>query len=148
MHDAAAGLQWADRYLQIPFKDFGRDFNGADCFGLYALILANEAQVRVREVGVSVGRSPRAVMAQVAVEIASGRWHRVEHPRRFDLVQMFAYAAGHRSADLHVGCATGPASVIHTERPHGVKHESLADEFVQARVVAFWRPKGLQHETR
>jgi probable lipoprotein NlpC len=134
---------FADRYLAIPFRDFGRSWSGCDCFGLYALILATEADARLHEVGVSAGTSPRAVIAKVAEEVASGRWEKVETPQRFDLVQMLAYAQGRRSADLHIGCVTGRNHIIHTEKPHGVKHQRLDSLEIKPRIVAFWRPKVL-----
>lgn len=142
----SGSLAWADRYLAIPFLDFGRSEDGCDCFGLYALVLARETGVMLPEVGVSCGQGPRAVIAKVASEIASGAWRRVDgEPQRFDLVQMKGYFRSgdelQRSDAVHIGCATGPGTVLHTEKPAGPKHQRLDENEIAHRIVGFWRPR-------
>lgn len=109
-------------------------------------MLAREAGIVLQDVGVSCGQSARAVIAKVANEIASGNWRRIAgSPQRFDLVQLRGYfRAGEglqRSSAVHIGCATGPETVLHTEHPTGPKHQRLDDGEITQRVVAFWRPK-------
>ena len=65
---------WLDRYMEIPFKDRGRDFSGADCFGFYLLLLAHEAKIEINDPNVSYGRNPNAVLRAIEAEIASARW--------------------------------------------------------------------------
>ena len=90
-------LMWLDRYMEIPFKDRGRDFSGADCFGFYLLLLAHEAKIEINDPNVSYGRNPNAVLRAIEAEIASARWKMIaagdgaairNHAAEFDLVKM------------------------------------------------------------
>lgn len=146
-------MNWTDKYMAIPFRDGGRGWDGADCMGLYALILATEAGHRLPDWGVSYDRDPAAVTAHVVADLASGRWRRVDGaPQRFDGVLMAApvrTAAGMGRADLHIGCVTAPGPsgaggwMIHTEQPAGVRLVRIADPSVAARIRGFYRPAGL-----
>lgn len=145
-------VRWLDRYMAVPFRDHGRDFSGCDCFGLYLLLLAQEAKLKLSDPGVSFGANPRAVSRAVEREIASGRWMRVAEgdgrflksmARRFDCVVMTAHVElNHRlvSADLHIGCALGDGRVIHTEHGAGCQLAELDDPMINNRVRAVHRP--------
>jgi hypothetical protein len=137
--------RWTERYIAIPFKDLGRDFSGADCFGIYLLILQHEAGIDLADVRATY-RSPQAAIAAVEAEIVSGRWDKVATPDKFDCVHMTSHVE--RSGkivknELHVGCALGGGWMLHSELPGGPRLVRLDDPEVKNRVLAFYRPAAL-----
>lgn len=148
--------RWADKYMAVPFRDAGRTMRGADCFGLYALILALEAGVCIGKCDVSYGTDPEAVVRHVADEIASGRWltvavgdGAVAKPvaRLFDAVVMSGHIrTGNRvvRGDVHIGCALGDGRVLHTEPVTGPQIMALDDPRIIKRVKGVYRPQVLE----
>lgn len=129
--------------MSIPFRDGGRGWRGADCFGLYLLVLAREAGVRLADHDVSYGRDAVAVVTRIEAEIAAGRWLRVEAPARFDAVWMTGHirtAAGVVRGDVHIGVALGDGRVLHTESQTGPQIMRLDDPRVARRIRGFYRP--------
>ena len=136
-----------DRYMAIPYRDHGRSFDGADCFGVCLLILAHEAGIGLAD--------PNAVVATVEAEIASGRWQRIaegdgaavkRQAQLFDLVVM----SGHMrrgmavvNADLHIGICIGVGRLIHSESESGCSCVAFDDPAIVRRVKAVYRPQAL-----
>lgn len=144
---------WLDHYVMTPFKDGGRSFDGADCFGLYMLLLQNEAGIALPEPSVSYRRSAKAVESYVEAQMVCGDWIKIAEgngavakplARKFDLVVLSAHVRVGLSvhkADLHVGCALGDGKMIHTEDGVGPAVLSLDDDEVIDRVRFVFRPK-------
>lgn len=141
-----------DRYMGIPFVDEGADFSGCNCLGLYALILAREAQV---DIGIALdARATLTDLAdRVAAALATGRWTMVatgdgaavrHKARMFDAIEMTVPEAGR--APLHIGCALGDGMMIHTERGAGPRCLPIDHRSVARRIVAVWRPHGLTEQ--
>ena len=147
--------RWIDRYMMIPYRDGGRDRRGADCFGLVALVIAEEAGAVLRELGAAWSDGLAAIAERVRAEIASGDYLRIGGPElivsplveKLDLVQMRCVHAGGASAELHIGIATGAGTVLHTEQLTGPVHLPLDDMRVRGRVVGFWRLRALSRAT-
>lgn len=147
--------RWADKYVAVPFRDAGRTMSGADCFGLYALVLARECGVAIDDQPVSYGADAGAVVCRVADEIASGRWLTVAAgdgaavkglARRFDAVVMTGHIrAGGRviRGEVHMGCALGDGRVLHTEPGTGPQIMALDDPRIVKRVTGVYRPAAL-----
>ena len=64
---------WTDKFMAIPFVDGGRSRAGADCFGLYAIVVRDLFAVQLDQ-DVSYERDADAVVRRVADEVASDRW--------------------------------------------------------------------------
>lgn len=146
---------WLDRYMAIPFKDRGRDFEGCDCVGLYMLLLAHEAGVTIDEPNASHGTDAKAAGRKIESAILSGDWFEVVRgdgravktaAQPFDLVLMSAHVRVGMAviaSDLHIGAALGKGKMIHTEYPSGCAWCALDADDVVARVRAVYRPKAL-----
>lgn len=146
---------WLDRYMAIPFKDRGRDFAGCDCFGLYMLMLANEAGVALGEPDASHGVNAKVAAGKIEAATISGDWIEVARgngavvkrlAQKFDCVLMTAHVhvgMAVVASELHIGVALGKGKMIHTEYPAGCDWRSIDDETVVNRVRAIYRPKAL-----
>lgn len=147
-------MTWTDRYLEIPFRDGGRSFAGADCLGLYALILLHEAATQMPDFAVSVGANPALALSAIESQVLSvHRWQRIygepkDVAQRFDCIRMTGHARGGdgivRRSDIHLGCALGNGKVIHTEDRRGPRILMLDDLSIVKRVVGVYRPLFLQ----
>jgi len=145
-------VSWTDRYMAIPFKDGGRTWRGADCLGLYLLVLATECDKRPGDHDVSYARDAAAVVARMDAEIAAGRWLTVAvgdgravkgAARRFDAVRMTGHirtGAGVVRGDVHMGVALGDGRVLHTESGAGPQILAIDDPRILKRVVGVYRP--------
>lgn len=40
-------MSWHNRYIRIPFKDRGREWDGADCWGIVRIIYREEPKLRI-----------------------------------------------------------------------------------------------------
>jgi cell wall-associated NlpC family hydrolase len=150
-------MPWTDPYLAVPYRDGGRSFAGADCLGLYALILTHEACAEFPEFAVSVGADPKAALAAIESQVLSvHRWQRIygepkSFAEKFDCVRMTGHARGAdgvvRRSDIHLGCALGNGKVIHTEDARGPRVVALDDPAIVKRVVGVYRPLFLKRET-
>lgn len=136
-----------DKYMGIPFADEGRSFDGCNCLGLYALILANEAGSHLDLPALSAGEDVGRLAERVAAEIGGGAWRLVARgsgrevkgrARLFDAIEMTVLDRGR--APLHVGCALGDGMMIHTERSTGPRCLPMSHPAVSRRIVAVWRP--------
>lgn len=147
---------WTDRYLAVPYRDGGRDWSGADCLGLYALVLANEAATQLPDFSVSLKADARGTLAAIEAQVLSvHRWRRIygepkDVARKFDCVRMTGHARGEdgivRRSDIHLGCATGEGKVLHTEDARGPRIVPLDSSAVAKRVVGVYRPLFLETE--
>lgn len=78
---------WAAKYTMIPFADRGRDFTGADCWGIPVLAYREERGIMLPEYG--DGYTTIADRAEIAALVEAGRgnwpWQLVARPAPFDL---------------------------------------------------------------
>lgn len=136
-----------DNYLAVPFRHRGRDLSGADCFGLYALVLAQEASVAVADIDAGYEDGPYKTAAAVANALARGEWVKVDVPQTFDAAVMCAYYTQggivRRCADMHVGCMIDDRRLLHTEDHTGPRIVAIDDPPITRRIRFFARPYAL-----
>lgn len=147
---------WTDQYMGIRFVDGGRSLNGADCFGLYAIVLRDLCGARL-DMDVSYERDADAVVQRVADEIASDRWLTIatgdgavarKVASRGDAIVMSGHVhlagGGVVRGDVHLGVALGDGRVLHTEPATGPQILTLDDARIIKRVRGVYRPKCLE----
>ena len=136
-----------DKYMAIPFKDKGRSFDGADCFGLCALVSLHEAHIAIADPGVSLQTGKRATIEVFAAELAIGHWFKIEMPQTFDWVVMtgFTIDGGKavRHAELHCGIMIDEKMMLHTEAHCGPRIVAIDDSEITHRIRYFCRPAAL-----
>lgn len=119
-----AGEPWLLRYMQIPFVERGRAFEGADCRGWVLLILEHERGVYVPE--------PRELYASTELRDAAGlrdlvaaeahRWRRADHepaPPAWSVLLFGVRAPGGQLIPAHVGLALDGRRFAHTQQGYG-----------------------------
>jgi len=117
--------------------------DGADCWGLYALILAREAGAPVVDLAGMDRVRPSSIRRVIADQAEQGEWVRVDgEVRQFDCVVTTIPASGvFRDAPMHVGCALGDGRMLQTSSARGPEIVQLSD--VAASVWGVFRPKAL-----
>lgn len=116
------GPLWLLKYIDVPFVERGRGFDGADCRGLAFLILEQECGVTVPEPeAIYASADPRCpdIPGFVAATLA-GAWRPCDPDEAF-AVLLFDCAG----APAHVGVSLGNRHFVHTRQRCGVHVSSL-----------------------
>jgi hypothetical protein len=150
------GTRWVDRYMSVPWIRAGNSWDGADCWGLYALILAEEAGIAYPEVAARTDL--HEIRHTIAAHIARGPWITLwtadggapldpSMPAMFDCLVMTARVGSmdgvFRRAGLHVACALGDGRLLQSEKLYGPHVMAIDDDRVRARVLGVYRPAAL-----
>ena len=125
-------MHWASRYVGIPFKWNGYDFDGAFCYGLLWLVLKNEFGINIPKYPGSHKRAAKGV--EYARRYTRGHTPLLgNHWEPGDFLHMKGdRAAGH--PPLHVGVCLGGTKVLHVE-------PGTASCIIDvARIAHRWRP--------
>lgn len=138
--------RWVDRYMGVPYRRSCSSFNGADCWGLYALILLEEKRISYPEIQ-SRG-SLNADRHMISGQIAQGRWIKrwdknsgelnPSLPEPLDALVMTAPVTGLHTAPLHIACAIGDGKMLQTTPSYGPHVSSIAEE--KRRIIGVYRP--------
>jgi cell wall-associated NlpC family hydrolase len=129
---------WMEKYVGLPFKDFGRDFAGVDCWGLVRLVLAHECGITVPSYGEISAEDLSGVAKEVAGESSREPWHPTVHARAFDVAVMHR-----RRAPVHVGIMADVTHVLHIERATNVVLIEVTHPSVSFRSIAYFRHRDL-----
>lgn len=123
---AVADTPWPLRYLAVPFRERGRDFDGADCWGLVLLILAQERGVIVPEPAQLYASTQLRAASELRAFFAEAahRWRRLPAPEPWSVL-LFGVEVSGRTTPAHVGLSLGGRSFIHTQDGYGVQMSSL-----------------------
>jgi cell wall-associated NlpC family hydrolase len=132
----AAALAWTERYLFIPFRDEGRSFRGADCYGLYWLAWKSERGIELPDALIyghtTIGNTPAL---NKAIESKIDRFAAVDNPAPFAAVLF-------RSDGLpvHIGLCLGQGLFMHTRASTGVVLDNLNSRQWAKRIEGFYAP--------
>lgn len=136
------------RYVGLPFKDDGLDFDGVHCWGLVRLVLAVEK---------GIGDLPAYDLCSAADLISAARqfrdgprfgpWLAVARNdiRAFDCVVMAPAAddRASRSVAGHIGIMVDGKRVLHISRATDSMIMPLGHPLVRSRIQAFYRHKDI-----
>lgn len=138
--------RWAEQYIRVPFLNGGRDHKGCDCWGLYRLILLEQAGIELpiyadhAATGVNMAR-----FRTIAREQIGKAWQEIEpgNEQRFDCVlmrAMFEHEKRVHSRPVHIGCVVRPGQLIHVEEGANTVISDYRRDFrLKSRVVGFYR---------
>lgn len=133
---------WTEKYINIPFKEGGRNFEGCDCGGLVLLALKLEKGVLATDFTEYETADFRHMRGYEklgkGVQELMREWEVVKQPRPFDLCR-FHYAG----APCHVGIYVGSEGFLHVERKINTRLTKLNDPHWSANFIEFRRHKEL-----
>jgi cell wall-associated NlpC family hydrolase len=117
------------KYLEIPYVEDGRGWNGCDCFGLFILWYKHELGIDVFDAQFS----RKLDVPVVHLEKLFTEFSRTEHPTKHDLV-LLKY-----DCDLHVGVCVDDKQFIHTFERVGCSVSEIRTW--ESNIIGFYRHK-------
>lgn len=140
---------WVKKYIGIPFKELGRDFDGCDCWGLVRLVSKNEFGVDLDSYDdeyISTIEGDGAVHALEKYGINNpGHWEKIEGGAEVEgnyilMNGIYTIDGKKYRAPLHVGIVIQPGVMLHTEEGFdSVWTRYQEDRTIKNRIVGFYR---------
>lgn len=127
-----------EAYVGLPFKDFGRDFNGVDCWGLVRLVLKSECNIDVPSYGDISAHDLIRVTSTIRGESSSEPWYPVEphEVKAFDVALM-------QGRPMHVGIMVSSEQLMHVEEKICTVLLPLTHPAISHRILGFRRHRDL-----
>jgi cell wall-associated NlpC family hydrolase len=128
------------KYMEIPFQDHGRDFEGADCWGIVRLVYLNELRIELPSYGVISAKDLLAVAKEMKRGSEMKDWRKVplEQMKTYDVVVMTG-RVGNAKAPIHVGIAIDNRKVMHTEEKTNVVVCDIDHYQLKHRILGAYR---------
>lgn len=129
--------EWCNKYIRIPFKEHGRAWDGADCWGLFCVVFKDELGINLNpHLNEYPDTYDKASLPRIIGEESASKWVSVEpgDERPFDAV-IFNI----RGVPMHVGIVAGGGFMLHCERGSGTVFEQYNGRKWSHRIVGFCR---------
>lgn len=122
------------KYIGIPFKAHGEDFNGADCWGLVNLVLKTEFNIQHPNIGEYKDDKDIRNNEKLFLINIYKYWTKVVNPEIGDciLIQFSGVSS-------HVGIVVAKEMMLHTLRNKNAVIERFTTNLWQQRVKGFYR---------
>lgn len=134
---------WVAPYIGIPFEDYGRTRNGADCWGLARMIWWEMCGIDLPAHGDVSPNDGGACWRRMNANM--GNWVEIQpgNEQRLDGVLMLGcYGDGRdiQRAPMHIGVVVEPGLLIHTDKRLVFSCiERYRDSGFGHPIVGFWR---------
>lgn len=109
-------MKWSRKYIGLPYKDFGTDFDGVYCWGLAQLVYKNELNINLPSYD-EISKN-LVDMREVPVNTYFEGFYPVEEERGFDLLHCYNYTKLNNrwiKAPMHVGIIIKKGWILHIE---------------------------------
>lgn len=127
-------MDFLNKYISIPYKEKGRDFDGVDCYGLNYLIYKNEIDLLIPSYADDYQSAEDGRELGLLINKEKVKWIKVDIPEIFDgvLIRM----KGH---PMHCGMYIGDGLFIHCLKGSGVTIEKIDSITWKNRILGFYR---------
>ena len=117
-------LDKLDKYINLPYKNVGRDFNGVDCFGLVYLIYKNELNIELPDfTNLMYSKNWFKEGKNIIVENVWDKWYEVDKTEQTDL--LLFYTNYKKRVVNHIGLYIGNDKFIHILETYSSKIDRL-----------------------
>lgn len=127
------------RFIKIPFVDGGRDYSGADCWGLVQLVMRDIYDTIIPDYRISCMDFIR-INRRIRSEQTMPQWNRIEHTIEPCII-LFSLNK-HRRFLNHAGLYIGNGRFIHTIRHHGATINRIDHQFYRTRIEGYYQYAG------
>lgn len=128
---------WYNQYVGLPFKEFGRDRNGVDCWGLFRLIYKDQFGIDLPVYDQEYKNTEDHVGICKHIEgVTKDCWAKIEPGKEGfgDAIILRLY-----NVPMHVGFVTKQGWMLHILEGIDASHERYTGMDWKDRVLAFYR---------
>ena len=126
----------AKDFVGIPYVPHGRDYMGADCWGILYLYYRDVLGTPVPSYSAEMDAREfrHRAIGQLIAEERKKHWRRVDTPQPGDCVLMRA-----GRDDSHVGVFLGQGRMLHSEGPDPSVIDRISDMRWRSRIAGFYQ---------
>ena len=128
----------SNKYMNIPYSDKGRTWQGCDCWGLVRLVLWEERNIKIPSYEADYKSSRTWGEISAAVDKYRSEWIEVKTPKSLDLVVLHC-----RALKTHIGIMIDQINMLNMLDGSNVSVEKLNHPIWAVRGKEFYRHKSL-----
>lgn len=125
-----------DKYIGLPYADKGRDFNGADCWGLVRLVYLHEYGIALPSYTEKYASSVEAREIALLIGGEKGAWETIPVGEEREGDMIIVRLLGH---PMHVGVICGHKRMLHLLKGTNAVEEDYSGTLWRNRIVYFLR---------
>jgi Putative phage tail protein/NlpC/P60 family len=124
---------WSNKYIGIPYKQKGRDFNGIDCWGLLRLVYSEEFNINLPSFATEYTQEDIVRIQDLIAQYKEG-WQQLDSPEEGCAV-LFRILG----TESHIGIATSSTHFLHAREKHSVVVESFESTAWKNKIVGYFK---------
>ena len=126
---------WSNKYINIPFKDWGRDLDGCDCWGLVRLVYQNEFDIALPDFSEQYDINDPKLLHELIAQQKEG-WEPVNEPEAGCVVLFRMFGS-----ESHVGIAVSSTHFLHAREKYASAVESFQSTEWKDRIAGYFKYK-------
>jgi hypothetical protein len=124
---------WSNKYINIPFKDGGRDISGCDCWGLVRLVYQQEFSIDLPSFsGEYDVNDPKLLHDKIAQHKEGWETLAEPEPGCIVLFRMFG-------SESHIGVAVSSTQFLHAREKYASAIENFSSTEWKNRIVGYYK---------
>ena len=122
------------KYIGLPYKEYGRDFNGCDCYGLIYLFYKHELGIELPTYSALYNHNNSDSIKDI-ISREKTKWIKVDKPKKFDGI-LFNISGMYN----HIGIFLDNNLFLHSAKIRGESCiERITHPFWNTRIEGFYR---------